>query len=273
MATFDWSAQGGSGPATYQDFLVPAMFTPYAESLARQVGVGEGSRVLDVACGTGAASRVMARRAGGSGSVVGVDMGEPTLAIARTIEPEDGAAPIDYRQGDAAALPVEDGAFDVAICQQGLQFFPEKEGALREMLRALKPGGRLGVATWAEAERQPFGAVVEALARHLGDEARGQMNSPFALPAAELERLVGAAGFSDVDLREEEIECTFAAAPEDFARRTIAAGPLAPFFFGQPEETQRAVADDVAKALAPYAVEGGGAIRAPMVSNLAVATA
>ena len=273
MATFDWSAQGGNAPATYQEFLVPAMFTPFAERLAADTGISEGTRVLDVACGTGAASRVVARHAGASGGVVGVDLGEPTLAIARAIDPEEGAAPIEYHQGDATALPVEDGSFDVAICQQGLQFFPEKEAALREMRRALKPGGRLGVATWVDAERLPFGALVEALARHFGDEVRGQMNSPFALPAAELERLVEAAGFSDVDLLEEEIECTFAAAPDEFARRTIAAGPLAQFFSAQPAEKQQAVADDVAEALAPHAVEGGRTIRTPMYSNVVVASA
>src|SRR4051794_19383401 len=150
MATFDWSAQGGSGPTVYQEFLVPAMFTPFAESLVQQTGIGAGTRVLDVACGTGAASRAAARA---GGAVVGVDLGEPTLAVARSFPVEDGTTAIDYRQGDATALPVEDDAFDVAICQQGLQFFPEKEAALREMRRALKPGGRLGVATWADARR------------------------------------------------------------------------------------------------------------------------
>jgi ubiquinone/menaquinone biosynthesis C-methylase UbiE len=156
MKALDWSSQGGTGPANYQQFLVPAMFDPFAKTLMEQVGVEAGSRVLDVACGTGAASRAAARAAGPGGSVTGVDLGEPTLAVARSFDAEDGAAPIEYLQADATALPVEDGLYDVAICQQGLQFFPEKGAALGEMRRALKPGGRLGIATWTGVEGNPF---------------------------------------------------------------------------------------------------------------------
>src|SRR4051812_6297216 len=199
MATMDWSAQGGSAPAAYQAFLVPAMFAPFAETLVEQAGVGEGSRVLDIACGTGAASRAAARRAGPSGSVTGVDLGEPTLAIARE-QPMDGsAAPITWLQADATQLPVDDGAFDVAICQQGLQFFPDKAAALAEMHRALQPGGRLAIATWTDVESNPFFAVIEALERHLGEEASQVLNSPFRVGAAELGRVVEEAGFGDVE--------------------------------------------------------------------------
>src|SRR3954453_4126340 len=127
MATMDWSAQGGSAPQMYQAFLVPAMFTPFAETLVMKAGIGPGFVVLDVACGTGAASRAAARRAGPDGSVTGVDLGEPTLAIARSFDAEPGAAPIEFLQGDATKLPVEAGGYDAAICQQGMQFFPDRD--------------------------------------------------------------------------------------------------------------------------------------------------
>src|SRR4051812_11083329 len=223
MTTMDWSAQGGSGPANYQSFLVPAMFEPFARTLMEQLGVKPGDRVLDVACGTGAASREAARVAGADGAVTGVDLGEPTLAVARSFDPDSGAAPIEFLQGDATALPVEDAAYDVALCQHGLQFFPDKPAALAEMRRALRSGGRLAIATWTDVERNPFWAVIQALEKHVGAEAGAVLNSPFALPAAELERLVSEAGFEDVDMRVEEQECTWDATPEEFAPRTIAA--------------------------------------------------
>jgi SAM-dependent methyltransferase len=203
MATMDWSAQGGSGPATYQAFLVPAMFTPFAETLVVKAGIEPGSRVLDVACGTGAASRVAARRAGPDGSVTGVDLGEPTLAVARGFDPEPDAAPIEFLQGDATALPVEDGAFDVAICQQGMQFFPDRAAAARAMHAALKPGGRVAVATWTAIETNPFGAVAAALAEHAGEEASQMMHSPFKLTPDELGSALDAGGFRDIDVGEE----------------------------------------------------------------------
>ena len=269
MATMDWSAQGGSAPASYQEFLVPAMFEPFAATLVEQAGVGEGSVVLDVACGTGAASRAAARRAGASGSVTGVDLGEPTLAVARAQATDPGAAPITWLQADATALPVDDATFDVAICQQGLQFFPDKHAALTEMHRALKPGGRLAIATWTAVEQSPFHAVIRALEHDLGPEAGQVLNSPFTLEAAELGRVIEAAGFSDVQVLDETQECTWAATPEEFARRTIASGPLAPAFAAAPEDAQVAVAADAAEELRAHAVDAG--IRMPMTSNVALA--
>ena len=150
MASMDWGTQSASAPATYQEFLVPAMFAPFAERLVEHGCVRPGSRVLDVACGTGVVSRAAAILAGTGGSVAGVDLGEPTLAIARSHPAEENAAPIDYAQADAAALPFDADDFDVALCQQGLQFFPERAAALAEMRRVLKPGGRVAVATWKD---------------------------------------------------------------------------------------------------------------------------
>jgi SAM-dependent methyltransferase len=167
---------------------------------------------------------------------------------------------------------VEDASFDVAICQQGFQFFPDKPAALAEMRRALKPGGRLAIATWTDVRRNPIFAVIEALERHVGTEAAQTLNSPFALPADTLERLIAAAGFEDVELRVEEQVCTWGSPPEQFAQRTIAAGPLAPAFAAAPEDVQQAVAATTAKRLAAH-VSPEGDVRMPMVSNVALARA
>ena len=225
--------------------------------------------MLDVACGTGAASRAAARRAGANGSVTGVDLGEPTLSIARAQPVDDHAATIKWIQADATALPVDDGAFDVALCQQGLQFMPDKAAAVAEMHRALKADGRLGIATWTDVEHNPFNAVIGALERHVGAEAAQVLKSPFTLEAQELERVVTDAGFDDVRVFQESQDCTWAASPEEFAARTIASGPLAQAFAAAPEATRAAVAADTAETLGPHAVEGG--IRMPMTSNLALA--
>jgi ubiquinone/menaquinone biosynthesis C-methylase UbiE len=270
MKMMDWSAQGGTAPANYQRFYVPAMFEPFAATLVEQAGVEPGSRVLDVACGTGAASRAAARRAGADGSVIGVDLGEPTVAVARSFAPEEGAAPIAFQQGDATALPVEDASFDVAICQQGLQFIPDRVAALREMRRALEPGGRLAIATWADVRRTPFETLIEMVERYVGAESSQVMNSPHALPAAELERAISEAGFEDVEVRVEEQECTWDCAPGEFARRAIACGPLAPAFAALAEDVQRKVAEETGERLAAH-VSPEGKVRMPMVSNVVLA--
>src|SRR4029079_19462416 len=98
----------------------------------------------DVACGTGIVAR-LARGAMGPGArVVGVDASPPMLVVARGID-----SSIDWREGNAMALPVAASeAFSVLTCHQGLQFFPDKPTAVREMRRVLTPGGRLAIGTW-----------------------------------------------------------------------------------------------------------------------------
>ena len=271
MASMDWGIQSGSAPAIYQEFLVPAMFAPFAKRLVEHGCVRPGSRVLDVACGTGVVSRAAAILAGTGGSVAGVDLGEPTVAIARSHPAEENAAPIDYAQADATALPFDADDFDVALCQQGLQFFPDRAAALAEMRRVLKPGGRVAVATWKDIE-PPFSAIADALGRHVSTEAAQMMHSPYALgDGATLAQLMSDAGFREVAVIDETIECTWASHPE-FARGYIAASPIASVFAAASSHSQQAVCDEVAERLAPHAT-AEGSLRMPMTSNVAVGRA
>ncbi len=272
MASMDWATQqSGSAPATYQEFLVPAMFTPFAKRLVEHGCVRPGSRVLDVACGTGVVSREAAILAGTGGSVAGVDLGEPTVAIARSHPVQENAAPIDYAQADATVLPFDAEDFDVALCQQGLQFFPERAAALAEMRRVLKPGGHVAIATWKDIE-PPFSAIADALAQHINTEAAQMMYSPFTLgDGATLAQLMSDAGFREVTVNDETIQCTWASHPE-FARRYIAASPIASVFTAASADSQQAVCDEVTERLAPHAT-ADGSLRMPMTTNIAVATA
>ncbi len=271
MASMDWGIQIGSAPAIYQEFLVPAMFAPFAERLVEHGYVQPGSRVLDIACGTGIVSRAAAILAGTGGSVAGVDLGEPTVAIARSHPAEENAAPIDYAQADATTLPFDAEDFDVALCQQGLQFFPDRAAALAEMRRVLKPGGSVAIATWKDIE-PPFSAIADALGRHVSTEAAQMMHSPFTLgDGATLAQLMSDAGFHEVTVIDETIECTWASHPE-FARRYIAASPIASVFAAASSHSQQAISDEVTERLAPHAT-ADGSLRMPMSTNVAVGSA
>jgi len=87
------------------------------------------------------------------------------LASAWRCELTDGAAPIEYVEASAAELPFQDGRFDAVLCQQGLQFFPERAAAVREMRRVLRRGGVAGIAVWAYGHPlEPFGVYGDQLA-------------------------------------------------------------------------------------------------------------
>lgn len=134
-----WGTFSGTGPELYQRFMVGAIFRPWAEDFLALAELRSDVRVLDVACGTGAVTRVVAGRVGGPGHVVGLDLSPGMLAVARASS-EPG---IEWREGNAMAMPFPDGYFDLVLCHQGLQFMPDRLAALREMRRVLVAGGRL----------------------------------------------------------------------------------------------------------------------------------
>jgi SAM-dependent methyltransferase len=115
-----------------------------APSLVRFAGVTRGSKVLDVACGTGVVALTAARH---GAKVTGLDLTAALIAHAK----ENAAlahADVDFHEGDAEALPFADGAFDVVLSQFGHIFAPRPDVVLDEMLRVLRPGGTIAFSTW-----------------------------------------------------------------------------------------------------------------------------
>jgi ubiquinone/menaquinone biosynthesis C-methylase UbiE len=183
---------GISFPEMYEDALVGPVFDPWVEPLFRDVGLAPGDCVLDVACGTGIVARRAKERLGETATVVGVDANAQMLTVARRVTPS-----IDWREGDAGALPLRDGeAFDVALCQQGFQFFPDRAAAARQMRRALTEGGRLGVSTWRPDEEFPVLLQLRKVAEeHVGPIAdrRHSLGDP-----GPLEAVLEQTGFRDI---------------------------------------------------------------------------
>jgi ubiquinone/menaquinone biosynthesis C-methylase UbiE len=166
--------------------------------LIEEAALTPGERVLDVACGTGVVARLAAERVGPGGTVAALDINPAMLAAARSI-PSSGAA-IQWYETSAEAMPLPDGAFDVVLCQLGLQFVTDKRAALGEMRRVLAPDGRALVS--APPRNAFFDTLDAALARHVGDEAASFVRMVFALSApATIERLFRDAGFQNVTVR------------------------------------------------------------------------
>ena len=162
--TFQISAEQAEA---YEERFVPALFRQWVEPVLQAAAVGPGDRMLDVACGTGVVARAAADRVAPDGSVTGVDLNPAMLTVARRVAPE-----IDWRQGDVAALPFDDDAFDVVTCQSAIFFFPDPTGALREMGRVTRPGGRVAVQAFSSLSAQPaYGPWVDMVARYAGPDA------------------------------------------------------------------------------------------------------
>lgn len=215
-----------SGPDAYEEYLVPAMFSPWADRLLDAVAPNPGERVLDVACGTGIVARRAAVRVGEAGSVVGVDANEGMLDVAREATTESRPR-IEWRRADAEDLPADDGAFDLVCCQQALQFVSDPVAMLRESRRVLDADGRLGVSVWRPLEYNPgYVVLAGALERHVGEDAAAVMRSPF--PEWGAEDVRGWAREAGFDQSTVTIQVGSMRYPsvEAFVRREAASSPL-----------------------------------------------
>jgi len=261
-------AIAGTPGELYEQHLVPAIFSRWAPELVEAAGVQPGSRVLDVACGTGAVTRRLADRVGRTGRVVGLDFNAGMLAAARAAVAH---STIEWLEGNALDMPLPDAAFDAVVCQQGLQFFPDKSAALHEMRRVLTAGGRLGLAVWRAIEQAPgFRVLHEALARRIGPEKAAL--PPFSLGDGQaLRLLVLNAGFRAVRVRAEVKLSRFESA-EHFVRSAIGGAPtMIGALVEQGPGVLDAIVAEVAEATRTYRDDEGWAT--PQASHIITAVA
>lgn len=261
----------GSIAGTYQEIYVPRIFIPWARLLLERAALRPGEAVLDVATGPGTVARIAAEQVGPQGRVVGADFSEAMIAIAKAKPAVPRGATVEYVVSPAAPLPVKDETFDVVTCQQGLQFFPDRGAAVREMYRALKPGGRVIAAVWREIALQPhFAAVDAALRECLPAEQVEPFGAPFRWPSAEaLEAAFTDEGFIGVSVEVVRHPVTYeGGVAQLFA--ALAASPIANTIAGLDTDTTARLRSAVARHLAPLLIDGQ--VRTQMVSNLATAT-
>lgn len=182
------------------DAIIAPLFTPWAHELIDGLAPPRGCEALDVACGPGTVTRILAERIGPDGRVCATDISQAMLEIARSKPMSPDAAAVEWIESPAAPLPIADSTVDVVTCQQGLQFFPDKVGALAEILRVLRPGGRAGVAVWTRVEDQLFGCLHDAIANVLSAELAERYLGPFSLSGEEAADYATSAGFANVEL-------------------------------------------------------------------------
>jgi ubiquinone/menaquinone biosynthesis C-methylase UbiE len=236
------NAVGGNPPSLYERFFVPAIATPLATDLVRVAALRPGERLLDVACGTGVVARLASQRVGPTGTVAGLDVNPGMLAVARSVTPP--GMPIAWHEANAEAMPLPDASFDVALCQMGVQFMPNKIAALREMRRVLVRDGRLGINVPGPTPRI-FAIMAAALGRHIGDDAARFVNQVFSLhDAGEVQSLVSGAGFHDVLVQSVTTPLRLPA-PEEFLWQYVQSTPLAGALAQVDEERLRSLERDV----------------------------
>jgi SAM-dependent methyltransferase len=162
------TAFAGSIPELYDRHFVPMLFEPCAADLIERIVALRPSRVLEVAAGTGAVTRHLARALPSRVEIVATDLNPPMLERAAAV---GTARPVRWQPADAQQLPFEDGAFDLVVCQFGVMFFPDKARAFSEARRVLGLGGHYLFNVWDRLEESDFeDEVTRALATVFPDD-------------------------------------------------------------------------------------------------------
>lgn len=152
------SAFVGSIPKDYDAGLGPNIFQDYAAVMAMRAAALHPADVLEMAAGTGIVSRQLRDSMPGARLVV-TDLNPPMLEVATA---KFAPGEVEILQANAMALPFEDGAFDMVVCQFGVMFFPDKVVSFREAARVLRPGGHYLFSTWGTQDDNPFAQIANA---------------------------------------------------------------------------------------------------------------
>jgi SAM-dependent methyltransferase len=270
-ASFEAASMNAMG--FYDEIMVPRLFEPWAELILDELDPRKGEAALDVACGPGTVTRLVARRVGVSGRVTGCDFSPAMLQIARSKPTLVGSAPIDYLECPAEVLSAPDDDFDLVTCQQGLQFFPDRSAALAEMRRVLKPGGRLGISVWCDIEDcPPFAALAAAVGEVLGPDAADTYQAgPWGFGDRDsLALVINDSGFNAVNVRRCEKPLVFEGGPDQLLL-TLHATAIATTLATLSEAGHVALAKAVAAAAAPITFEG--VVRSYATSHVVTANA
>jgi ubiquinone/menaquinone biosynthesis C-methylase UbiE len=225
-------------------------FGAVSRALLDLAGVKEGDAVLDVACGTGEPAIPAAIRVGPKGRVVATDFVAAMVDFAREKATAAGLQNIEFRVTDGEQLELPTATFDAATMRWGLMFMPAPVVCLQRIQRALKPGARLALATWAAPERNPWASVpLRMLAKYmeLPTPVPGQTGIFAFADPQQIRRVMTTAGFADIVVEDMDVLWAGPDTGREYFNEVIEmAGPLAALYAKLPEDRKRAYAEDVA---------------------------
>jgi ubiquinone/menaquinone biosynthesis C-methylase UbiE len=231
-----------------------AQLLPAQTRLLDMAALRLGDRVLDVACGTGLVTLRAARAVGGDGRVIGTDISEGMIELARGHAKAQGLAHAHFERMDAEQLGVDGDSIDVALCALGLMYVPDPLRALSEMLRVCKPGGRAVAAVWGRRDRCGWAEIFPIVDARVHSEVCPLF---FALGTGDrLADTFARAGFAGVTTTTLDTRLHYASADEA-CRAAFIGGPVALAYSRFDEQTRAVAHAEYIASLEPYRTSSG----------------
>ena len=258
----------GSIPENYDRYLGPVLFDPYAADLASRLNVSTDASVLELACGTGIVTRRLRDRLGSEARLIATDLNDAMLSYAaRKFKPEDA---IEWKQADAADLPFADQTFDAVVCQFGLMFVPDKEKALSETHRVLKPGGTFLFNVWDAIEYNELAHIAHTIiADFFDDNPPDFYEVPFSFHDVEIiNSFLSVAGFSEMKFVLLRLPAVSPSA-EEMARGLVHGNPVINALRERSESSIPEIEAEIAAAVAAQC--GDDPVRAKMQALICTA--
>lgn len=257
-----WNGEAGRRWAQLDDMMA-RLLAPIARALIEHGDIGDCRNAVDVGCGGGSQSLLLAERLGPGASVTGVDISEPLLEVARQrAASASGVASMEFLHADASQHSFAKGSFDLLFSRFGVMFFDDPEAAFSNLHRAMTPGGKLLFSCWQSIQDNPWvWLTVQAALQHLPPPPAPEPGEPgpfsFADPAR-VTAVLSAAGFSDVAVDHHPVTMRWSEGDslEENVERLLQIGPVSRLLMDQPQDVKERVSASVVEALAPHYQDG-----------------
>jgi ubiquinone/menaquinone biosynthesis C-methylase UbiE len=242
----------------YREFLAKTGYhsddAAMEQWLIAHLNIGQGSQVMDLACGNGNPSLLIASLVGPTGTVLGLDLSPVMIEAARARAKELSLSNVSYALiDDETRLPVEPEGFDAAICQMGIFFMPNPIQALIALREAVKPGGRVGLATWGDDRSNGLLTVPrEIIARHTSTPFPPRARPAVLTSVEELRDAYEQAGLRFIEAIHLMIPAREAPDAATCWERLIRGSPLEQMLAQEPPEVVEAIQRDAVESLERY---------------------
>jgi SAM-dependent methyltransferase len=240
---------------------IDRLVVPFGDAALKAAAPQRGERAIDIGCGCGETAIEIARMVGATGSVLGLDVSQPMLAVARSRGALANCAHLAFREGDAseAALPANT---DLLFSRFGVMFFSQPSPAFSHMRKSLRAGGRCVFVCWRAPRDNPWAMTPLSAARAaMGvTPAPADPNAPGPFAFADEERLraiVSGAGFGDIDVQRFDATISLGATPRSAAESLVQVGPVSRLVREVGVEHLPIIVEAVERALAPLAAPDG----------------
>ena len=258
----------GSVPANYDQLMVPLIFQPYADELARRAAAMKPRRILETAAGTGVVTEAISKLLPDA-QIIATDLNEPMLEVAGQRIRSDKVC---FITANAQEIPFDAEGFDLVVCQFGAMFFPDKVLAHREARRVLRKGGHYLLAIWDRIDRNPLSDATQRVLIDLFPENPPLFlcEGPFGYSDPErIERDLREAGFGTVEI--DTVQLTSRSASASDAASALCYGtPMSVELQDREQGSLDRAFEEVKRALGEF--EGANGLEAPMSAHIVTAT-